>query len=100
MVYDFAPGRGGDGMRLDLQGNLWIAAGINMARGAGETTDNPPGIYVITPAGKLLGRIPVPEDLITNLTFGVPIRSFSTSRPERAFTKSTSMSLDGVFSRL
>jgi gluconolactonase len=59
-------------MRLDVQGNLWIAAGINMARGVGETTDNPPGIYVITPSGKLLGRIPVPEDLITNLTFGGP----------------------------
>jgi gluconolactonase len=72
IVYDFAPGRGGDGMRLDLQGNLWIAAGISTARGVGETTDNPPGIYVITPAGALLGRIPVPEDLITNLTFGGP----------------------------
>jgi gluconolactonase len=72
MIYDFAPGRGGDGMRLDVQGNLWIAAGINMVRREGETTDNPPGIYVITPAGKLLGRIPVPEDLITNLTFAGP----------------------------
>jgi gluconolactonase len=72
LVYDFAPGRGGDGMRLDVEGNLWVAAGITLARGTGETTDNPPGIYVITPAGKLLGRIPVPEDLITNLTFAGP----------------------------
>jgi len=72
LVYDFAPGRGGDGMRLDVDGNLWIAAGIFLARGPGETTDNPPGVYVITPTGKLLGRIPVPEDLITNLTFAGP----------------------------
>ena len=72
LVYDFAPGRGGDGMRLDVEGNLWVAAGINTPRGTGETTDNPPGIYVIAPAGKLLGRIPVPEDLITNLTFAGP----------------------------
>ena len=72
MIYDFAPGRGGDGMRLDVQGNLWIAAGISMVRREGETTDNPPGVYVITPSGKLLGRIPVPEDLITNLTFAGP----------------------------
>jgi gluconolactonase len=70
VIYDFAPGRGGDGMRLDVQGNLWVAAGISLMRREGETTDNPPGIYVISPAGKLLGRIPVPEDLITNLTFG------------------------------
>jgi gluconolactonase len=32
----------------------------------------PPGVYVITPAGKLLGRIPIPEDVITNLAFGGP----------------------------
>jgi gluconolactonase len=72
LVYDFAPGRGGDGMRLDVEGNLWIAAGIFLARSPGETTDNPPGVYVVTPAGKLLGHIPVPEDLITNLTFAGP----------------------------
>jgi gluconolactonase len=72
LVYDFAPGRGGDGMRLDVEGNLWVAAGISIPRGTAETTDNPPGIYVITPAGKLLGRIPIPEDLITNLTFAGP----------------------------
>ena len=30
----------------------------------------PPGIYVLTPKGSLLGRIPVPEDAITNLAFG------------------------------
>ena len=29
---------------------------------------------MISPAGKLLGRIPIPEDLITNLTFGGPQR--------------------------
>jgi gluconolactonase len=72
LVYDFAPGRGGDGMRLDVEGNLWIAAGINRARGKGETTENPAGVYVVSPSGKLLGRIPVPEDLITNLAFGGP----------------------------
>jgi gluconolactonase len=72
LVYDFAPGRGGDGMRLDVEGNLWVAAGISTPRGTAETTDNPPGIYVIAPAGKLLGRIPIPEDLITNLTFAGP----------------------------
>ena len=32
----------------------------------------PPGVYVITPKGELLGRIPIPEDLCTNLAFGGP----------------------------
>ena len=74
LVFDFGRGRGGDGMRLDMQGNLWIAAGIWLSRHSGETSDVPPGIYVVTPAGELLGRIPIPEDLCTNLAFGGPER--------------------------
>lgn len=74
LVYDFGKGRGGDGMKLDMEGNLWVAAGISVRRGPGETLDNPPGIYVISPEGKLLRRIPIPENLITNLAFGGPER--------------------------
>lgn len=73
VVLDFAPGRGGDGMRLDVDGNLWIAAGIAAPRGPHETADVPTGIYYIeTSTGKLLGRIPIGEDAITNLAFGGP----------------------------
>ena len=72
LVFDFGKGRGGDGMRLDTRGNLWVAAGIAVPRTSGEDADVPPGIYVITPGGKLLGRIPIPEDVITNLAFGGP----------------------------
>ncbi len=58
-----------------MKGNLWVAAGINKPRGnVGESLDVPAGIYVISPDGKLLGRIPIPEDLITNLAFGGPER--------------------------
>src|SRR5439155_4027549 len=75
LVYDFGKGRGGDGMRLDTKGNLWVAAGIHQPRGnAGETLDVSTGVYVISPEGKLLGRIPIPEDLITNVAFGGPAR--------------------------
>jgi gluconolactonase len=59
IVYDFAPDRGVDGMRLDEQGNIWAAAGQN------ETT----GLFVISPAGKLLLHKPMPE-FSTNLAFG------------------------------
>ena len=61
-------------MRLDTRGNLWVAAGISIPRNAGESADVPPGIYVISPAGQLLGRIPIFEDVITNLAFGGPDR--------------------------
>lgn len=78
LVFDFAPGRGGDGMCVDAAGRLYIAAGISRPRGPHESTDVPPGIYVVDPAGAsesggtLLGRIPIPEDVLTNCTFGGP----------------------------
>jgi gluconolactonase len=71
-IYDFAPGRGGDGMELDCDGNLYVCAGILMPRGPYETDKNPPGVYILTPLGKLVGRIPIPEDVITNCCFGGP----------------------------
>lgn len=75
LVYDFGKGRGGDGMRVDLNGNLWAAAGINKSRGnPAESLEVSAGVYVISPEGKLLGRIPIPEDLITNVAFGGPER--------------------------
>jgi gluconolactonase len=70
LVYDFAPGRGGDGMRLDIEGNLYVAAGVHRPRHTNETAEVPPGIYIISPKGDLLGRIPIEEDVLTNLAFG------------------------------
>jgi gluconolactonase len=72
LVYDFGRGRGGDGMRLDSQGNLWVAAGILAPRTANESGEVPTGVYVISPSGELLGRIPINEDVLTNLAFGGP----------------------------
>jgi sugar lactone lactonase YvrE len=74
VLYDFGKGRGSDGMKLDGKRNLWVAAGAIHPAGTSETTDMPTGVYVITPGGKLLGRIPIPEDRITNLAFGGPDR--------------------------
>ena len=74
LVYDFQQGRGGDGLRVDVKGNVWVAAGIRTPRPPGEVTDVPQGVYVINPEGKLLGRVPIPEDYVTNLAFGGPHR--------------------------
>jgi gluconolactonase len=71
-VYDFAPGRGGDGMELDSEGTLYVCAGINEPRSAGETAQNPPGVYVISPDGTLVDIIEIPQDVITNCCFGGP----------------------------
>jgi len=74
LLHDFEQGRGADGIRTDMQGNVWIAAGIRTPRPPGEVTNVPQGIYVVSPHGKLLGRIPIPEDYVTNLAFGGPDR--------------------------
>ncbi len=70
LLYDFYPGRGGDGMAVDKEGNLYVAAGLHRRRGTSETLDTLPGIHVISPEGKLLAFVETPEDTITNCTFG------------------------------
>lgn len=59
IIYDFSPDRGIDGMCLDTKGNIYGAAG------KGKTT----GLFVISPAGKLLLHRPMPE-FSTNVSFG------------------------------
>jgi gluconolactonase len=70
--YNFYPGRSADGMAIDQQGNLYAAAGLHRRRGTHETLDTKCGVYVISPQGKLLRFIPIPEDTITNTAFGGP----------------------------
>jgi gluconolactonase len=70
--YDFSPGRSGDGMSIDTQGNLYVSAGMNQLRGTSETLATKTGVYVISPDGKLLKMLPIPEDFITNNAFGGP----------------------------
>jgi gluconolactonase len=72
--YNFYPGRSADGMSIDEQGNLWAAAGLHNRRGTSETLDTKCGVHVISPAGKVIRFIPIPEDTITNTAFGGPDR--------------------------
>jgi gluconolactonase len=58
---------GPDGLRCDVHGNVWISS--NAGRALGYS-----GVTVWTAAGKLLGRIRLPE-VCGNLTFGGPKRN-------------------------
>jgi len=76
------PGRSADGMSVDVQGNLYVSAGLNYLAPPGalpaarvwtaDALKTKAGVYVISPAGKLLKFIPIPEDVITNNAFGGP----------------------------
>ncbi|MEO8493669.1 MAG: SMP-30/gluconolactonase/LRE family protein [Planctomycetota bacterium] len=70
VLIDFYPGRSGDGMCIDAEGNLYVAAGLHKTRKTSETLDTKPGIHVISPEGKLLAYRETPEDTVTNCTFG------------------------------
>ena len=70
VLIDFYPGRSGDGMCIDAEGNLYVAAGLHNTRNTSETLDTRPGIHVISPTGKLLAFRETPEDTVTNCTFG------------------------------
>ena len=70
--YDFSPGRSADGMSIDTPGQPVRLGRDEPLRGTSETLETKAGVYVISPAGKLLKFIPIPEDMITNNAFGGP----------------------------
>lgn len=72
VFHDFYPGRSADGLCIDTAGNVYAAAGLSQRRATDETLDTKTGIYVFSPAGRLLEFMPIPEDLITNCAFGGP----------------------------
>jgi sugar lactone lactonase YvrE len=71
LLYDWGKGRGPDGVKQDQKGRLYVAAGLNKPNPPYEPArDKKGGIYVLSPAGKLLDFLPVPRDEVTNCAFG------------------------------
>ena len=68
-LYDWGTGRGGDGLSIDQQGNVYVTGGADR-KYPNQDTSNPAGVYVISPEGELRGIIKVPEDMVTNCCFG------------------------------
>ncbi|MFZ2277029.1 MAG: SMP-30/gluconolactonase/LRE family protein [Prosthecobacter sp.] len=66
MLTDKAAKGNSDGIRCDVEGNVWASAGW-----IGDGYD---GVHVFNPAGKMLGYIKLPETA-SNLCFGGPKRN-------------------------
>jgi len=55
MLFDWAHGRGPDGLKQDMQGNLYVAAGLNRSNPSHEPESSiRAGIYVLDIEGRLL----------------------------------------------
>ncbi|MFL5806367.1 MAG: SMP-30/gluconolactonase/LRE family protein [Roseiflexaceae bacterium] len=61
VLCDYGNGHGGDGMVLDIEGNIYLTAGDGEAA----------GVYIFAPDGQQLGFIQTPE-IAGNCTFGGP----------------------------
>ncbi len=71
LIHDWKTTRGPDGMKLDIKGRLYVAAGLNKPHPPHETADTPTaGIYVFSPQGKFLTFFSIPKDETTNCAFG------------------------------
>ena len=71
LMFDWGGDRGPDGMAMDTEGRIYVAAGFNFPNPPRELAKKyKAGVYVISPAGKLLQFIPIPMDMVTNCTFG------------------------------
>ena len=71
LLHDFGTGRGGDGICLDKKGRVYVTAGLNVPAPANDSSVAA-GVYVLSPDGDLLEFLHVPEDVVTNCTFGGP----------------------------
>ena len=75
LIYDWKQGRGPDGLKEDIAGNLYVAGGLNKPNLPFEPdADIKGGIYVINPNlemnKRLITFLPIPTDEVTNCAFG------------------------------
>jgi gluconolactonase len=71
LIFDWGNARGPDGLKMDQQGRLYVAAGLNTANPPHEFTDKyKGGIYILSPQGELVSFVPIPTDEVTNCAFG------------------------------
>jgi gluconolactonase len=71
LIFDWKRARGPDGFKIDQRGRLYVAAGLNVPNPPFETADKfRGGIYLISPGGRLLEFVPIPDDEVTNCAFG------------------------------
>jgi gluconolactonase len=73
LIFDWKTSRGPDGLKIDRDRRLFVAAGLNVANPPFETVEPyRAGIYILSDDGALVDFVPVPKDEVTNCAFGGP----------------------------
>jgi gluconolactonase len=72
LIFDWKDGRGPDGLKMDREGRLYVAAGRTSPQPFETTGEFKGGIYILSPEGKVLDFVAVPVDEVTNCAFGGP----------------------------
>ena len=71
LIFDWGTARGPDGLKMDRTGRLFVAGGLNQPNPPYESADTRRGgIYILSPRGKLLEFVAIPNDEVTNCAFG------------------------------
>jgi gluconolactonase len=70
LIFDWKTSRGPDGLDVDQEGRLYVAAGRNKPTPYETPEPYKGGVYIISPDGKLIEVIPIPDDEVTNVAFG------------------------------
>jgi gluconolactonase len=69
VLFDWKDGRGPDGIKMDPEGRIYVAAGTNKPTDF-ETTRFKAGCYILSPDGRLIDFIPTSPDECCNCAFG------------------------------
>jgi gluconolactonase len=71
LIFDWRTARGPDGVKMDQQGRLFVAGGLNKPHPPYETIEEfKGGIFILSQEGKLLEFVAIPRDEVTNCAFG------------------------------
>lgn len=70
LIFDWKTSRGPDGLDVDREGRLFVAAGRNKPNRFETDMPYKGGVYVFSPKGKLIETILIPDDEVTNVAFG------------------------------
>ena len=70
LIFDWKNGRGPDGLKMDTEGRLYVAAGRTKGNTFESADTFKGGVYILTPDGRQVDFIHVPVDEVTNCAFG------------------------------